>query len=152
LLEFIYALEKGQPSDVSIKSMSVANGQVSITAVTSTKQTIAKFITQLESMTGVEGVKVASTTEAKDEYGVVTSSFSIVCRFTSLIDSYVSSEEESTEAGSEEDSEGTEGATTDDENVATGEVETTTGIEETTGSTEGASGQTGEETVEGEVQ
>lgn len=89
LLDFIGALEKGQPSDVSIKSMSVKNGQVSITAATSTKQSIAKFITQLKGMNGVSDVFVASSTETKDSYGVVTSTFSLVCSFNSGIELYI---------------------------------------------------------------
>lgn len=97
LLDFLYALEKGQPSDVSIRSMSVQSGYVSITATTSTKQTIAKLITQLKGMPGVTGVYVASTTESKDEYGVVTSAFSIVCRFGSKIEQYLIPEPEETE-------------------------------------------------------
>lgn len=88
VLDFIYALEKCQPSDVSIRSMTVNNGSVSVTATTSTKQTIAKFITQLKSIPGVSGVFVASTSEAKDEYGIITSSFSIVCTFNSAIDEF----------------------------------------------------------------
>lgn len=99
LLDFLYALEKGQPSDVSIKSMTVQNGQVSISASTSTKQTIAKFITQLKGMPGVSGVYVSSTTESKDSYGVVSSSFTIVCSFNSAIESYVNPQEETSAEG-----------------------------------------------------
>ncbi len=99
LLDFIYALEQCQPSDVSIRSMKVTNGSVSITAATSTKQTIAKFITQLKSMPGVSGVFVASTSESKDTYDVVTSSFSIVCTFNQGIDGYATPEEETSAEG-----------------------------------------------------
>ena len=101
MLDFLYALEKGQPSDVSIKSMTVANGQVSISATTSTKQTIAKFITQLKSMPGVTGVYVSSDIEQKDEYGVVSSSFGIICTFDSRIESYIAPQEESVAAEGE---------------------------------------------------
>ena len=99
LLDFWYALEKAQPSDVSIRSMSIEDGAVSISAVTSTKQTIAKFITQLESLPGVVGVYVSSTAETKDEHGVVTSSFGIVCKFNSLIDGYATPTEDETVEG-----------------------------------------------------
>ena len=99
LLDFIYALEKSQPSDVSIKSMKSTNGSVSITASTSTKQTIAKFITQLKSMPGVSGVFVASTSETKNANGVVSSSFSIVCTFNQGIDGYATPEEETSAEG-----------------------------------------------------
>lgn len=92
LLEFFSALEKGMPSDVSIKGMTVNNGQVSISAVTSTKQSIAKFITQLNSMPGVSGAFVSSSAESKDEYGVISSSFSITFSFNSGIEAYVNPE------------------------------------------------------------
>lgn len=99
LLDFWYALEKAQPSDVSIRSLTVQDGSVSISAVTSTKQTIAKFITQLKALPGVTGVYVASTSESKDGYGVVTSTFSIVCKFNSLIDNYATPAEDETVEG-----------------------------------------------------
>lgn len=92
LLEFFSALEKGMPSDVSIKGMTVNNGQVSISAVTSTKQSIAKFITQLNSMPGVSGAFVSSSAASKDEYGVISSSFSITFSFNSGIEAYVNPE------------------------------------------------------------
>ena len=92
LAEFLGALEKGMPSDVSIKGMTVNNGQVSISAVTSTKQSIAKFITQLNSMPGVSGVFVSSSAESKDEYGVISSSFSITFSFNSGIEEYINPE------------------------------------------------------------
>lgn len=92
LLEFFSALEKGMPSDISIKGMTVNNGQVSISAVTSTKQSIAKFITQLNSMPGVSGAFVSSSAESKDEYGVISSSFSITFSFNSGIEAYVNPE------------------------------------------------------------
>ena len=88
LLQFIEALEKGMPSHVSIKSLSVANGSVQITATTSTKQTIAKFITQLKSMPGVSNVFVPSVSESTDTAGVITSTFSISFTFNSGIASY----------------------------------------------------------------
>lgn len=108
LLDFLYALEKGQPSDISIKSMSVASGQVSISATTSTKQSIAKLIVQLNTMPGVSGVFVSNTSESKDEYGIVTSSFSVSFMFNSLIEQYIAEDtvEEETSAESETTAEG----------------------------------------------
>lgn len=104
LLEFIKALEKGMPSDISIRSMSVDNGNVSITAVTSTKQSIAKFITQLNGMSGVAGVFVSNSSETKDEFGTVASSFTVTLSFNEDIEQYVNpqlSTEESTEETTE---------------------------------------------------
>ena len=89
LLEFILALEKGMPSNISIKSLTVNNGSVQISATTSTKNTVAKFITQLKSMDGVSGVFVASTAESKDAYGVITTNFSINFTFSKEIEKYL---------------------------------------------------------------
>lgn len=99
LLDFIYALEKCQPSDVSITNMRVENGSVSISALSSTKQTLAKFITQLKAIPGVSNVFIPSTAESKDTYGVITSSFTIVCTFNSSIDGYAEPETEETVEG-----------------------------------------------------
>lgn len=77
IVELLLTLEKGMPSDISINSLGITNGDVTISATTSGKQSIAKFITQLKSMYGVSNVFVSSSSETKDVYGVVSSSFSI---------------------------------------------------------------------------
>ena len=105
--EFVAVLEKGMPSDISIRSMTVNNGQVTISATTSTKQTIAKFITQLKSIPGISGGFVSNSSESKDEYGVVTSSFNVTFSFNSQIKEYLEAKpvedgETPTEAGEEE--------------------------------------------------
>lgn len=102
MLEFIAALEKGMPSHVSIRSLTVENGQVNISATTSTKQTVAKFITQLKSMPGVENVFVSSDSEAKDGYGVITSSFGITFKFNSEIAKYLEDKPVQSVEGDEE--------------------------------------------------
>ena len=88
LIQFIEALEKGMPSHVSIKSLTVNNGSVNLTATTSTKQTVAKFITQLSAMPGISNVYVPSVTESTDAYGVITSTFSASFTFNTDIDQY----------------------------------------------------------------
>lgn len=92
LLEFIKALEKGMPSNVSIKSLSISNGQVSISASSSTKPTVAKFITQLKGMPGVQNVFVPNVAEATDGYGVITTNFSATFTFNSDIVKYLESD------------------------------------------------------------
>ena len=88
LLEFIAALEKGMPSHISINTLTVENGTVNISATTSTKQTVAKFITQLKSMPGVNNVFVPNVVENTDAFGVITSTFSIIFTFDSDIVKY----------------------------------------------------------------
>ena len=104
ILEFIQALEKGLPSHVTIRSLSINNGTVQISATTSTKTTVAKFITQLKSMPGVTGVNVPSTSESKDAYGVITTTFSASFKFNEEIAKYL-----------EETSSAEDGETTDEE-------------------------------------
>lgn len=89
ILEFIKALEKGMPSHVSISSLSITNGQVNISASTSTKQTVAKFITQLKSMPGIENPVVPSCSESKDGFGVVSTTFSVSFKFNAEIAKYL---------------------------------------------------------------
>lgn len=101
LLAFINALEKGMPSHVSIKSLNVNNGQVSITASSSTKPTVAKFITQLKSMPGVQGVFVANVAESADGYGVITTNFSVTFSFNSDIVKYTEVQQEEVEENTE---------------------------------------------------
>ena len=100
LLAFIKALEKGMPSHVSIKSLNVNNGQVTITASSSTKPTVAKFITQLKGMPGIANVFVSNIAESTDAYGVITTSFSVTFSFNSDIVKYTEvqvEEEQNTE-------------------------------------------------------
>lgn len=81
LYEFIENLEAKQPSDISIRSINISDGVVSISAATSTKNTIAKFIMQLKEIPNVSSVAVSTIGETKDQYGVVYSTFSIMCTF-----------------------------------------------------------------------
>ena len=103
LLEFIQALEKGMPSHISIRSMTVNKGVVQITGVTSTKQTVAKLITQLKSMPGVTDVFVPSSAETKDGYGVITTNFSISFSFNEDIVQYLEGAYAPVEDGTVED-------------------------------------------------
>ncbi len=85
LLEFIENLEKKQPSDVSLSTVTINNGSVSISAKTSTKQTIAKFIMQLKTIPNVSSVAVSTLSESKDQYGAISSTFSLTCYFSNNV-------------------------------------------------------------------
>ncbi len=86
IYEFICALEANQASDVAIKSISFSNGVVSISATTSTKETVAQFIISLQSLTMVDDVFVGSISESRDEDGVSTTTFSLTCSFAKIPD------------------------------------------------------------------
>ena len=109
LLEMIKALEKGMPSHISIKSFSVGDGNVTISAVTSTKMTVAKFITQLQSMPGVTNVFVSSASEAIDASGLVSTTFQASFSFNADIATYVDDNSGSTEEGEAVENETVEG-------------------------------------------
>lgn len=97
MLKFLENIEKVQPSDVSIKSISFNNGSVSIAGSTSIKQTIVKYIMGLENLYFVQDVFVSALSESQDENGVITSTFNLSCTFgydghdTALIESVISS-------------------------------------------------------------
>lgn len=86
LIGFIDTLEQKMPSDISVKSISFNEGQVSITCSTSTKDTVAKFIEALENTSNVYNVFVSAIAENKDADGVITTSFSLTCQFVRTAD------------------------------------------------------------------
>lgn len=86
LYDFLNNLEACQPSDVAIKSITFSNGQISINADTSVKETIAKFIVSLKGISNVSNVYVSSLSEAMDENGVVSSTFALTCQLYKLPD------------------------------------------------------------------
>lgn len=86
LIEFIDTLEQKMPSDISVKSISFNEGQVSITCSTSTKDTVAKFIEALENTSNVYDVFVSAIAENKDADGVITTSFTLTCQFVRIAD------------------------------------------------------------------
>lgn len=85
LLQFIEDVEEKQPSDISITSITFNNGTVSISAKTSNKQTIAKYIMQLKSIENVSNVAVSTLSESKNQYGTVSSTFALTCYFSNDI-------------------------------------------------------------------
>ncbi len=81
IVQFIKDLEKCVPSDVTIKTMSISNGNVNMTAVCSGKPSVALLKQQLEAIDNVHTVNVGAITEAKSENGDITLSFSLTCSF-----------------------------------------------------------------------
>ena len=122
LLEMIESLEKGMPSHVSIKSLSISDGLVQISATTSTKSTVAKFITQLKSMPGVSNVNVPSTAEAKDAWGVITTTFSITFKFNEEIVTYLDDKDDNGGATDESTGETTDESAGEATDESTGEA------------------------------
>lgn len=86
LLDFIKNLEASIPSDVSIKTMSSSDGNVSFSCSCNSKVSVAQFIYNLSAIKNVSNVYVSSETEVKDEEGIVTINFSVVCNFAKISD------------------------------------------------------------------
>ena len=81
VIDFITYLETNMPSDISINSMSVASGSVSISCQGSSKESMAAFITALKASPDISNVYSASLSESMDINGIVTVSYSITCYF-----------------------------------------------------------------------
>jgi type IV pilus assembly protein PilM len=78
LLEFINTFEQLRPSNMSIESFSCQNGAIAFTALADSKETVAKLIQQLNSITNISDVK-ASGLSSSFEGGQETVSFSVSC-------------------------------------------------------------------------
>lgn len=82
LAGFITSLEQNLPSDISIKSMSVNSGEVTISGVASSKSSLALMTQKLKSVRNVNEVLIGSEAEVVDNDGVKTITFSMTCTFT----------------------------------------------------------------------
>ncbi len=76
---FFRDLERISPSDIIVQSFSVNNGSVGISAITSTKDTIGRYIAELKGLDYVTDVYVSSMSENKDVDGNISTVFSISC-------------------------------------------------------------------------
>ncbi len=133
LAQFIDDLEEVMPSDVTITGASVSDGSISMSCVTSTKDTVAKFIVELKKLDYVSNVSVSSLNETKNSDGVISNTFSLTCNFSYDEDSMESDDEEETEETETEtaDEEETESETESETETETEtENETTIGEEE----------------------
>ncbi|MBP3339609.1 MAG: pilus assembly protein PilM [Lachnospiraceae bacterium] len=107
LLNFLIELEKKLPSDISITTMTINEGAVTISAKTSIKPTMATFISQLKGIDNVTSVAVSNFNEKKDVYGGITTTFSATCFFYNdeSIGQFAGVEEKETEEDAENNDE-----------------------------------------------
>jgi len=81
--KFVITLEKIMPSDVQIKSVSVQNGAVTISATAAGKESIAAFYDALRSTENVSNCVLGAESEAKDETtGLIAAAFSVTFNIT----------------------------------------------------------------------
>lgn len=78
---FITSLEQNMPSDISVKSMSVNSGEVTISGVASSKSSLALLVQKLKAVKNVNEVLIGSEAEVVDNEGVKTVTFSMTCTF-----------------------------------------------------------------------
>ena len=69
------------PSDISVKSMSVNSGEVTISGVASSKSSLALLVQKLKAVKNVNEVLIGSEAEVVDNEGVKTVTFSMTCTF-----------------------------------------------------------------------
>lgn len=92
IVQFIKNLEAVIPSDISIKSMNISNGSVTLTAVCSGKPSVALLKQNLDAIDNVYAVNLGALTETKSDNGDVSLSFSLTCSFTRTVDAENGSE------------------------------------------------------------
>lgn len=80
--KFIEFLSDKMPSDIEIASLSVMNGNVTMSCSGNSKQTLAQFISTLKKQSNISGVTCSSVSESQNEDGAITASYTIVCSFT----------------------------------------------------------------------
>lgn len=84
LLKLIEDIEDYMPSDVEVQGFTVSNGAVGFTCLGSAKESMAKTIMQLESIPNVTNVKSYALTEAVDDAGNTTVTFSVTLNFLNM--------------------------------------------------------------------
>lgn len=84
--KLINFLEENMPSDISISSMTITNGNVTASCTGKSKDTLASFISILNEEPGISNVYVASFSENEDYSGAVTLNYSVIFSFTDFVD------------------------------------------------------------------
>ncbi|MGN0373889.1 MAG: pilus assembly protein PilM [Butyrivibrio sp.] len=84
--DLIVFLEEEMPSDISISSMNIANGDVTLSCTGNSKDTLASFIDILNKQPNISNVYVASFSESEDFSGAITVSYSLVFSFTEFVE------------------------------------------------------------------
>lgn len=84
--EFVEYLEENMPSDISITSMNVVNGGVTMSMTARSKETIAAFIVALNESMNKKGINIGNVyvpaiSESVDSEGVITASCTMSCVF-----------------------------------------------------------------------
>ena len=102
ILYMFNKLEEIMPSDISLSSFSVSNGQVAIAGTGSSKLCVAKFLEELEKLENVYDIQISGVSEMKDEEENIQESFSLTFKFLMV------EEEESSEDSAESQTEETE--------------------------------------------
>lgn len=110
LMDFIGYLESDMPSDISVASMTVANGAVTMSLTASSKETIAAFIVALNDKPNIGKVYVPAISESINSNGTITASCTMSCVFVPPLDEYIKDllGEEETETEADNETEETE--------------------------------------------
>ncbi len=102
LEELIEFLESEMPRDISVTSLTIANGNVTFQCTGSSKDSVASFITVLKSRFNIANVFVPSISEQSNTEGVRAVTYTITYSFTEFADEDASEEVEDSEDSNEE--------------------------------------------------
>ena len=79
--DFVKYLEACLPSTMTVTSMNVTSGAVSISGQAETKSQLAKFIQGLQTVPSVTGVFLTNESESKDNADKIVIEYSLTCNF-----------------------------------------------------------------------
>lgn len=100
--ELIAFLEEEMPSDISVSSLNITNGNVTFQCTGNSKDTVASFITVLKARFNIDNVFVPSISEQINSEGVRAITYSITYSFSEFSDDETAEGEADSEDADEE--------------------------------------------------
>lgn len=100
--ELIAFLEEEMPSDISVSSLNITNGNVTFQCTGNSKDTVASFITVLKARFNIDNVFVPSISEQINSDGVRAITYSITYSFSEFSDDETAEGEADSEDADEE--------------------------------------------------
>jgi len=94
LSKYIEDMEAVMPTDMSVKVMSIDNGSVTVTGVTSSKESVARFILELKGLSYTSDVVVSTMSETMTEDNISAVTFTIKYVITGYVEEVTEEEAE----------------------------------------------------------
>ncbi|MBP3234123.1 MAG: pilus assembly protein PilM [Eubacterium sp.] len=93
-LEFIHGLEDKTPKNVVVQSFQASNEGITLPCVATSYDDVAKFIMNLKEFSFIENVYISSVSQAEDEAGDSSFTYTLTCSYTNPNASATDAEEE----------------------------------------------------------